>query len=39
MSFTYDNLGRLVTITFLATGQVTTFVYDACGNRTATSST
>lgn len=32
--YTYDNLGRLKTITF-ANGTVITYNYDAAGNRTS----
>lgn len=38
MTFTYDNLGRLVTITYFD-GKTVTFVYDTCGNRTSVVST
>lgn len=33
-TYTYDNLGRLKTITF-QNGTVVTFNYDAMGNRTS----
>ena len=38
MTFTYDNLGRLVTIVYFD-GKTVTFVYDTCGNRTSVVST
>lgn len=34
-SYTYDNLGRLVKVSY-STGVVITYTYDAAGNRTAT---
>jgi YD repeat-containing protein len=38
MTFVYDNLGRLVTITYFD-GKTVNFVYDTCGNRTSVVST
>jgi YD repeat-containing protein len=38
MTFTYDNLGRLVTIVYFD-GKTVTYMYDACGNRTSVVST
>ena len=37
-TYTYDNLGRLKTITY-TNGTVVTYNYDAVGNRTSTVST
>ncbi|MBA4026674.1 MAG: hypothetical protein C0473_00380 [Cyanobacteria bacterium DS3.002] len=36
--YVYDNLGRLVTVTY-TNGTVITYSYDAAGNRTSTVST
>lgn len=33
-TYTYDSLGRVITITY-STGVVITYTYDAAGNRTA----
>ena len=38
MTFTYDNLGRLVSILYFD-GKTVTFSYDTCGNRTSVVST
>lgn len=32
-TYVYDNLGRLVSITFTGPTQSITITYDACGNR------
>jgi YD repeat-containing protein len=38
MTFVYDNLGRLVSITYFD-GKTVIFSYDTCGNRTSVVST
>lgn len=35
VTYAYDNLGRLTTITFTSNGSTVTHSYDAMGNRTS----